>query len=372
MAGSSNLHLLTGSDDAQVREAAARLVKELTPAGAGDFGVEVVDGNAENAEAAGEICYRVIEALQTLPFFGQGKVVWLKNANFLGDSVTARSHPSQEGQQALLEVLEAGLPGEIHFVISADGIDKRRVFYKRWQKEGELRVFDLPDTSRGQWMEEVMTQVAARAEALGLEFSAPVLEYFVAIVGEKTRQIQSELEKLDLFLGEERQVSREAIRAIVASGREGVIFDLGAALARREAAEALALLDELLEQGESAISLLLAGVVPKVRSLLLARDLLDKHALPIQRAPQFLAALKKLPEAATAHLPKTKNGAIHGYPLFFAARDAERFTVDELKEALIACAETNRLLVTTSHDPKHLLSRLLVGIANPIRKRRAA
>ena len=32
---------------------------------------------------------RLREALQTLPFFGSGKVVWLRDCNFLGDERTA-------------------------------------------------------------------------------------------------------------------------------------------------------------------------------------------------------------------------------------------------------------------------------------------
>src|SRR5437016_6078381 len=82
----ANIHAVVGSDESAVKTAAQEWAAELTPSDAGDFGLEIIDGAADNAEQAAARIRSAIEALQTLPFFG-GKLVWVKNANFLGDNI---------------------------------------------------------------------------------------------------------------------------------------------------------------------------------------------------------------------------------------------------------------------------------------------
>jgi DNA polymerase-3 subunit delta len=86
-----SIYAVLGSDEAEVKRAAVELASNLTPSGAGDFGLEIIDGAADNADQAEARVRSTIEALQTLPFFGDAKVVWLKNVNFLGDDQKARS-----------------------------------------------------------------------------------------------------------------------------------------------------------------------------------------------------------------------------------------------------------------------------------------
>src|SRR6059036_400512 len=84
-------YAVVGSDEAEVKRVATGLATQLTPPGAGDFGVEVIDGAADNAEQAAARIRSTVEALQTLPFLGGTKLVWLKNANFLGDTPIGRT-----------------------------------------------------------------------------------------------------------------------------------------------------------------------------------------------------------------------------------------------------------------------------------------
>src|SRR5213596_1260161 len=87
----ANIYAVVGSDEAEVKRVATELAQKLAPEDAGDFGLEVIDGAADNAEQAAARIRSVIEALQTLPFFGSTKVIWLKNANFLGDTPVGRA-----------------------------------------------------------------------------------------------------------------------------------------------------------------------------------------------------------------------------------------------------------------------------------------
>ena len=89
--GSSSVFAILGSDEGETKRRAAELASELTPEQGGDFGVDTIDGMADNVEQAVLRIRQTKEAIQTLPFFGREKLVWLKNVNFLADTVTGRS-----------------------------------------------------------------------------------------------------------------------------------------------------------------------------------------------------------------------------------------------------------------------------------------
>ena len=67
-AATANIYAVVGSDEAEVKRVATELATNLTPASAGDFGLEVIDGVADNAEQAAARIRSAIEALQTLSF----------------------------------------------------------------------------------------------------------------------------------------------------------------------------------------------------------------------------------------------------------------------------------------------------------------
>ena len=359
----ANLHFLHGNDEAQVKEAALALARSLSPPASGDFGLEIIDGTAENAEQAGRLCAQVLEGLQTLPMFGGGKVVWLRNANFLSDTVTGRAQSTLEALEELWEFLQAGLPPDVHFILSAHAPDRRRSFFQKLDSLARSAAFDVPDSSQRGWEALVEATVNERAHALGLAFEPEALELFMALAGERTQQIASELEKLDLFLGPgRRRVTVTDVRTLVPLSRAGVIFELGNALGRRDARRALGLLDSLLAQGENALGLLLAAIIPKMRHLVLARDLVERLRAPLQSYQQFQGLLERLPPEETAHLPRKKDGGLSVYPLFLAAQESRQFTEEELRRGLRACLRANHRLVGTGLDPKVVLSQLLVEI----------
>src|SRR5258708_33924205 len=126
----TKLYAVVGSDDVEVKHTAAELAEKLVPADASDFGVDGIDGAADNADQAAARIRSTIEALRTLPFFGGEKLVWLKNANFLGDDQKGRSAAVQAALEELAETIDDGLGSEITFLLSAIDVDKRRSFYK--------------------------------------------------------------------------------------------------------------------------------------------------------------------------------------------------------------------------------------------------
>ena len=398
-AATANIYAVVGSDEAEVKRVATELATNLTPPGAGDFGLEVIDGAADNAEQAAARIRSAIEALQTLPFFGSTKVVWLKNANFLGDDPKARSAAVQSALEELSELLDGGFDSGVTFLISATEVDKRRAFYKMLVKRAELQVFDRLDSGRAGWEEEATEIVRLRAKKRKLEFDDDALDLFVLLTGGDTRQIENELEKIDTYCSAgvgpvERagvsaaepkparrtsvgatarmvvpRVTVDLVRELVPLSRAGIIFELSNALALRDLELALTLVRRLLDQGESAIGILLAAVVPTIRNLLLAKDLMERHGLPRSHSPfQFISAINRLPTKATEHLPRKKDGSINAYALGIAAQHAHQFETDQLINAMRACLTANVQLVTTQLDHELILTEVVVKLLGSERK----
>jgi len=364
MAGKSNIYAFFGNDEAQVKEAALRLSQKIAPKD-DEFGLEIVSGGADNSDHAVQIVSQTIEAIQTLPFFGGEKVVWLQGANFFSDNQTGKSETTLGAVENLTEVLSAGLPPEVSVIISATDVDKRRSFYKKVTKLADVKTFDKVDVSRAGWETAVMGQVSGKADALGLSFEGQALKHFVLMVGAETRVLDSELQKLSLFVGD-RPATEKDISAIVAASHTGVIFEIGDAIAKKDLPKTLSLIDKQLRRGEKPVGILLAAIVPRVRSLLHARDLIERHGIRAGRDYQdfqrFQREIDRLPKSETAHLPRKKDGDISAYPLFLAAQISNRFSVAELKNALEACLEANERLVTTQLEPHLVLNQLVTKI----------
>jgi len=82
------LVLVCGEDDFAVQRRGRQLYadwcKEI-----GGMDHETIDATVSNSQEALRSLARLREALQTLPFFGSGKVIWLRQCNFLGDERVA-------------------------------------------------------------------------------------------------------------------------------------------------------------------------------------------------------------------------------------------------------------------------------------------
>lgn len=364
---SGNFFAVVGSDDGLVREKALHLYNELTGGVDDGFTHETIDGIADNSDSAFEICSSVIQALQTIPMFGGDKVVWLRNANFLGDNVTGRSQRTESGVESLRATLENGLPQGVKFLLTAQGVDKRRGFWKFIEKTADVQVHDRIDTSRDDWQDQVAALVTRRASELGLDFEPDALAIFVMLAGEQSQQIGNELEKLDLYLGPERRtITEDDVNVLVPLSRAAVVFEIGKAIQNGNASRAIQLIDQQLEADESAIGIMRASIISVVRNLYMARLIMDRFKVSGSgNYNSFAGALNRLPEQDRAWLPQKKDGSgVNVFPIFLCASNAENFDLAGLQHVMEATLKADQSLVTTGLDHRLILHRLIVEIAS--------
>lgn len=372
---SGNFFAVVGSDEGLVREKALHLYNQLTGGTDDGFTHETIDGIADNSESAYEICSSTVQALLTIPMFGGDKVVWLRNANFLADNVTGRSQRTEAGVESLRTTLERGIPDGVKFLMTAQGVDKRRGFWKFIEKAANVQVHDRIDTSRDDWQEQVASLVTGNARKLGLTFEHDALALFVMLAGEQSQQIANELEKLDLYLGpERREVTEDDVRVLVPLSRAAVVFEIGKAIQLGNASRAIQLIDQQLGADESAIGIMRASIIGVVRNLFMAKLIIEKFKVPTGNYSAFSGGLNRLPESDRAWLPQKKDGSgVNVFPIFLAAENSKNFDLSGLLHVMEATLKADQSLVTTGLDHRLILHRLMVEIASarkaPARRR---
>src|SRR4051812_1513091 len=132
--------LVFGEDEFAVKQRARQAYQQWCDE-LGGMDHEIVDAAVNNSGEALKALAKLREALQTLPFFGGGKVVWFQNCNFLADDRTSSSAAVTETLAEISQELKEFTWKDVRLLISAGKVDKRKVFYKTLDKLGTVEAF---------------------------------------------------------------------------------------------------------------------------------------------------------------------------------------------------------------------------------------
>ena len=187
-----------GVDDFLVNRLGRTLFDEKTSAIEDDFGKEIIDGAVDNVAEVAAAVGRFREAVQTLPLFGDRKVVWMKDVTFLADSKTGRAEGTLEQVALLRGVLEEIDPEKVEILITASPVDRRRREFKWLQEHGDFHYAGDKKDDRA-----VYSLIAEEAQALGVKFTDGAVEMLVAKIKSNTRMALEETRKLATYLGDE-------------------------------------------------------------------------------------------------------------------------------------------------------------------------
>jgi DNA polymerase-3 subunit delta len=361
-------YLIGGADEFSIKETAAKLAEKLTPKKAGEFGLEIIEGSFSNQDEALKILSRVREALNTVGLFGGGdKLVWLKSTELLADNPTTRTETVKDALAELGDLLKGGLGEGVVLLISAIGCDRRKSLYKTLEKIGEVQFFEALEEGKGDADEDIEAFIRSKLRADSKTMNVEAVQAFRDLVAPNLREIANELEKLITYVGKRNEISQEDVRAICSASRQAVIWELTDALGARRTAHAIAALENLLDSGDQPIGILMM-LVAQFRLMLLARDLMQRKLITARDGQggnfEFVKAFERLPEQATAHFPRTKEGALpNAWRLYRCALAAKNFSTTELIRAMDLLLEANRQLVTTQLDDRLVLEEAIAKIA---------
>lgn len=280
------VYLVFGEDEYLVSTNAKELVDRLCPKVDQAFGLEIVEARVDLVAEAVAAVGHCLDGLRTLGFLGGRKVVWLRDATFLGSGVIGESVDVKSRLDDLVKLVKAGLPQGQILVVSALKVDGRSAFFKACQSVGNVMKFELPDKSY-QLEQQARGTAGAAFRKIGLNIGPDALEDFLDKTGTDSRQIVQEVEKLSVYLGDRKSVQVADVQAIVSSSREAISWDLADAVGNRDLAGTLKVLRQLFFQGENEVGLIIS-LENRFRDLLMYREALDRKWLSVSGQEPWL------------------------------------------------------------------------------------
>jgi DNA polymerase-3 subunit delta len=362
----ASLALICGDDEFAVKQRAKQLYQQWTQE-LGGMDHEVLDGAVSNSGDALKVLARLREALQTLPFFGDAKVVWLQNCAFLGDERAASTNAVTESLTSLAQDLKEFAWKNVRLLISAGKVDKRKVFYKTLDKIGRVEVFSGWSVDDRDWAGQAESWAHKTIRGRQKEISDDALAELVSRVGPNARQLDTEIEKLTLYVGSRAEIVLADVSAICTHNKTARAFALGDALGDRDLPRLLARLDEelwevKLDPQKSEIGLLY-GLISKVRAMLLLKEMIrEGWVKPDSDYGRFKAQLERVPADQLPQDRRFNPLALNAYVLYKALPQVRKYSESELIQALELLLRCNQRLVSSGLDESLVLQQTLVQI----------
>lgn len=212
---------ISGDDDFLVDQEGKGIYIEKTKDIEDDFSRETISGNAQNMGDVESAINQFRQSVQTLSMFGDKKVVWLKDVNFLADSVTGRAEGTKKLVADLQEELKRIDPNAVEVLITAYPVDRRRKEFKWFQKTG-----DSKDIKADGNLPLLAGLIRSEAEKWGVRIGARESEVLIAKVGGNTRLILEEIKKLSAYIGPDGgSISEKLIAELVPNYGESDFFE---------------------------------------------------------------------------------------------------------------------------------------------------
>jgi DNA polymerase III subunit delta len=360
------LSLVCGEDEFAVKQRAKEIYLQWTEE-LGGMDHEIIDAGVSNSNEALRALGKLREALQTLPFFGSGKVVWLKDCNFLGDERTASTADVTESMADLAQELKEFAFENVRLLISAGKVDKRKVFYKTLDKLGEVELFAGLSVDNKDWADQAEAWARKALTARQKEISDEALAELINRVGPNARQLDNEIEKVSLYVGSRKEIEFADVDAICIRNKMARAFALGDALGDRDLPRLLRRLDEELwevkfDRDKSEIGLLY-GLISKIRAMILLKEMLREGWIkPDMDFGRFKEQLAHVPADRLPEDRRFNPVAISPYVLYKALPQVKRYSQTELIRAMELLFQCNHLLVTSGLDESLVLQQTLVKI----------
>lgn len=285
MADPKPFTFICGPDDFLVgrlgREHYDELAKEIDD----EFSRETISGFAGNVAEVEAAINSFREAVQTISMFGGRRLVWLKDVNFLADSVTGRAESTLKQVEALQGLLESNDPANVAILITAAPIDRRRSFPKWAEKNGDFTLVGGDGDASS-----LASVLLAEAKKLDIAIEPGAVELLLAKIGPNTRLLIEEVRKLSAYANDGEAITEASVAELTPNIAEGDFFEAAEAFFSGDIQWTLAALHRHFFTGGDARPII-SALQNRNRILLQVRALID--AGEVQLGHRGLNGLKQ-------------------------------------------------------------------------------
>jgi len=354
-----------------------------------EFGLDLVEGSTTSMGA-------IIEQTTTFSFLLSKRVIAVKNAPlFSAGGASSDISYSTRDMDLLSTLIEKGIPEKHTLVMTCSSLDKRKKVFKTIQTHGVVIDCTVSQGIRKSDLEEqrgVLQEIAKNLLAVSKKrMDAAAFNGLVDQTGFNPDLFAGNIEKLIAYTGVNRVIGLTDIRAVVIRDKKDPIFSLTNALLEKDAAKALGFLSSLFKEGFHPLQII-KSLENQVRKLLMIKSFIlsfstnkgpqnykrmNFNGFTQNMMPMILTydeKIKKTIAERDAFLSpvnpsgKEKKKAIptdlllapnpkSPYPVFLTFQKSENFSLNELKDAIIALGDLDYQLKSAPIDAT-------VGIGN--------
>ena len=342
------LAVIAGKDEFLVEEDALKFYRDAIKKAGADADSQIISAQITRVDDALQIEREFSEAVATLSMFGGKKVIWLRNLNWLSSAKHSESAAVKESLAHMLDLI-AKSNDMVSIIISASPVDGRRKdlqVLKSVANEFIVHSYAAPKPWETQGEQTIMqmAKVTEKFKKLGIKFEPDVPEVLVGRVGESTRMVLMEAEKLAIYAGPGGTVKARDVLFIVPPFGEGEFFEPIEAFAARDLNWALESLDRYFFN-ESSCRPLIAALHNRLRLLIQIRSLADSGDIKLTATGipkgQFDVAVGRH-SATFGSAAKSSANVFSQNPWYLTTQVAPaafHYTLSELIDLQLACTE---------------------------------
>lgn len=197
---------------------------------------------------------QVIDQAETMPFFAEYRVILLDECGFGKGSC-----------EELSEYIK-NIPAATVFIIVESAIDKRGKFYKSCKEHGLDVEMSMPNEDMLQrW-------IASKLKSNNKKMNQAAWVEFFNRTNESMENMDRELEKLLMYVGDREQIQIEDVKSICIAQVESKIFDMLDAIASKNLPRTMDLYSDMIAAKEPPMRILYM-IVRQFRQLNVVKDL---------------------------------------------------------------------------------------------------
>ncbi|MBN2882658.1 MAG: DNA polymerase III subunit delta [Clostridia bacterium] len=217
-----NLYLLYGNEQYLIE----KLIERITALADQAAGMHL-----EHAGFGADLIASELDmAINTNSFFGSGKILLCKDTGIFKDKSRAQS----------FMLLLGKIPDDSYVIFAEKEIDPKNDLFQEMKKAGFAYNIEMRKSS------EVMSYISSRFVKKEKKISAANISLFIEMSGTSLQDIESDIEKILLYMGDLKEVRREYILKLCSGSSSHKIYELMDAIFEKNGDRAHLLMKELL------------------------------------------------------------------------------------------------------------------------------
>lgn len=322
----SNCYVFCGSDEQSIKETIKTIIDKNISKDFLDFNYVQLDGSTVDMNT-------IVNACETLPFMSDKKVIIIYRANFLKDKM---DKGSEKLSKEVIDYIKT-LPKEcilIMYYIFENDREKESYKLKKINNTAcVVKFLKLKGAMLQKKVEEIF-----RKKGKGI--AKTELSLFCSNVENNMDIIENEVEKLYCYTYG-REITAKDITELTSLKSDNDIFNLVDYISEKKPQKSIDILNELVFKGESITTILRM----------------------IQRQFKLIFDIKLEAERGKRKEELAKELRLHPYICEKMMVQSKKFTIDQLKNSMELCLNTEKLLKSSTVNSKMEMELLIIRTA---------